>query len=306
MRLRLAAICVCVSGAAAVPPPTTSNLSVGDGESLFVARYGPRDGEPVLILPGPVGSDAAHAKVAERLAARGRHVVVMDPLGMGRSARPRGADYSLAAQSERIARASARLGMTRVTVVAQGVSASIAWFLAARHPSLIDGIVSIEGGIVEQQGTPGLSRTRALAPLARTPIGRMIARRRFHRALVDASHDGAWVTDSVVDRYLAPMLHDLPGTLAVLDRMQRTAPDSTRRVLPAVRAPVTLLLGRDRRGEAGAVRADEVAALAALVHARVDTVDRSGPHIQQERPDAVVAAVDALPRRALTADRSPD
>jgi pimeloyl-ACP methyl ester carboxylesterase len=83
---------------------------------------------------------------------------VIDPLGMGASTRPKGADYTLSAQAARIAsvlEAELPAGVA-VIVAAQGTSATIAYHLAAIDTTRIRGVVSIAGGPIDQQGTSGV------------------------------------------------------------------------------------------------------------------------------------------------------
>ena len=54
-------------------------------------------------IPGLFGSRFGFRNVVPRLTEAGYRVIVIEPLGIGSSARPEGSDYSLTAQADRIA-----------------------------------------------------------------------------------------------------------------------------------------------------------------------------------------------------------
>src|ERR1700747_3592305 len=70
-------------------------------ESLAVETAG--SGEPVVLIPGLFGSAFGFRTLVPLLNAAGYHTIVIEPLGIGASARPEKANYSLSAQADRIA-----------------------------------------------------------------------------------------------------------------------------------------------------------------------------------------------------------
>ena len=78
-------------------------IPVAPRESLQVTVAGA--GEPVVLLPGLFGSAFGYRTLIPQLTAAGYRAIVIEPLGIGGSARPERADYSLTAQADRIARA---------------------------------------------------------------------------------------------------------------------------------------------------------------------------------------------------------
>ncbi len=91
-------------------------VEVAPAETLLVTAHG--DGAPVVLVPGLFGSAYGWRKVVSLLAAPGRRTIVIEPLAIGGSARPRGADYSLTAQADRIATVLDILGVREAVVVA--------------------------------------------------------------------------------------------------------------------------------------------------------------------------------------------
>src|SRR5437879_13710726 len=75
---------------------------VAPAETVHVEAWA-GNGRPVAVIPGLFGAAFAFRKVTTLLAAGGYRPIVIEPLGTGSSSRPDKADYSLAAQSARIA-----------------------------------------------------------------------------------------------------------------------------------------------------------------------------------------------------------
>src|SRR5262245_37003956 len=75
-------------------------LPIAEAETLAVTVTG--SGRPVVLVPGLFGSAFAFRHVVPALVDSGYRPIVIEPLGMGTSARPAHADYSLTAQADRI------------------------------------------------------------------------------------------------------------------------------------------------------------------------------------------------------------
>ncbi|HEY6224425.1 MAG TPA: alpha/beta fold hydrolase, partial [Gemmatimonadales bacterium] len=78
-------------------------------------------GQPVVLIPGLFGSAFGFRKLVPLLAAAGFRAIVIEPLGVGSSARPPDGDYSLTAQADRIARVLDTLAVRGVIVVAHSL-----------------------------------------------------------------------------------------------------------------------------------------------------------------------------------------
>lgn len=278
-------------------------LRVADGETLAVfAMRAPSAVTvveaplTVVIIPGPIGSAFSMRHVTTALAAEGVHPVIVDLLGMGASGRPTRANYSLTSQAARIAVMLDSLHIARALLVGQGTSATVALHVAASQPTRVPAVLSLSGGPVDAQGTRGVRMALALAPLLDNALGRAIGRRKFRAGVREQSASDAWCTDSVMREYLRPYESDLRGSLRALKAMSESVePVAIGDRLPAVRAEVRMLVG-DKRS-ANAPTDAQIAVLAArLPRFRLDTVARAGTMLQEERPDAVVAAIVALVR----------
>jgi pimeloyl-ACP methyl ester carboxylesterase len=284
----------------ALDTSSVAHIAVAPRESLTVtatpaslpARLG--DGAPVVLIPGLIGASFGYRKVTPDLASAGHATYVIEPLGVGSSSHPKNGDYSLDAQSDRIAIVLDSLGVTNAVVVGANFGASLAMRLAYRHPERVAAVLSLDGGPVDRSSTGGATVAMRLAPLLKFFGARGIARRRIRDALCDYSADSAWVTPKVVDAYAEPIVNDLGGATAVLSAMRRAsvlAPLSEN--LWRIRQPVRLLIGASNRR--GGIESDETTLLRERIpDFAADSVVGSGAYLQEERPDVVVAAVLAL------------
>ena len=303
---RLPPILVAGALALAAPADVVADerlVPLSRSESLRVTEEG--RGQAVVLIPGLFGSAFGFRHVVSRLEREGYRVVVVEPLGVGGSSRPDDADYSLTAQADRIARAMEALGAERAVVVAHSVGASMALRLSYRHPHCVAAIVSLDGGPAEAAATPGFQRAMRFAPLLRLFGGMRRVRGIVRKTLVARSADPRWVTEDVVDGYMAASSRDLGATLAAYKGMARARePEELRDHLGEVRCPVRLVLG-DAPHEGGPSGAEIRLLRDRLPSFAVDVIPGVGHFAFEEDPDAVVAAVDraaasARPRAAAS------
>lgn len=267
-------------------------------ESLQITVSGEASGRPVVVLiPGLLGSAWSWRRVTALLNEAGWRTVVIEPLGVGESSRPAGADYSLTAQSERIAGAIHDLELGPAILVAHGIGASKAFRVAARHPELVAGIVSLDGGAAESAATPGLGTATRLAPLVKALTGDSVIRKRLKSQLRRASGDESWITDEAVDRYTAGITRDFGAAAAAFQAMAASVePETLGPRLAAIQSPVELLLGGAPHDYA--VPPAEIEQLRrGLPALQVVAVQGAGHYLQEERPDAVLMAIRRVSRR---------
>src|SRR2546429_2342745 len=142
------------------------SIALAPAESVWVPVEGV--GDPVVLIPGLFGSAFGYRPVLPRLVEAGYRTIVIEPLGIGTSARPEHADYSLTAQADRVAAALDRLGVGDAIVVAHSVGAAIAYRLAYRRPPLGPGGRALDRGPAQAPAAPGLRPATQLPPGRRT------------------------------------------------------------------------------------------------------------------------------------------
>src|SRR5690348_13481785 len=251
----------------------TFSLALSAAESVAVTVTGA--GDPVVLVPGLFGSAFGYRAVIPLLTDAGYRAIVVEPLGIGSSARPEHADYSLTAQADRIAAVLDSLGARNAVLVAHSLGASMALRLAYRRPDLARAIVSLEGGPAEAAATASFRRALRFAPWIKWFGGVGRVRDKVRSGLIAASGDPGWVTDSVVDAYTAGAAADLDATLLAFLRMAAARePDRLAPHLGAIRCPVRLLLGT--APHEGAVPPGDVYALQrGLLRFEIDSVPNS-------------------------------
>ena len=282
--------------AALVDTTTVVFIPVAPQETVRVVLQG--EGEPVVFIPGLLGSAFGFRHVTTPLVDRGYRTIVVEPLGMGGSDRPRHADYSLAAQADRVRAVLDSLHIAAAVVVAHSLGSSIALHLAVRHPDRVRAILSIEGGLAETPMGPQVKRAMRWAPLIKLVASRSAVRPLLARELRASSGDAGWLDEEVLSGYMADFAADVGATMdAFCGMADATGPESLGDRLRDVHAPFLLLLGT--APHRGAPTDEEVASLAASVPAiTIERVPGAGHFLHEEQPEVVLAAV----ARLLAAD----
>jgi pimeloyl-ACP methyl ester carboxylesterase len=287
-----------------VPPadPVVRDIQVGPNEILRTTSIG--SGEPLVLIPGIFGAAYGYRMLTGPLAERGYRTIVVEPLGYGWSSHPKEADYSFAAQTGRVSRALDSLGVTGALVVAQSSGAAIAFRLAVVRPDLVRGLLSIDGGPAESAATAGMKKAFKFGGgLVKLAMDETALRHDVRREIVRNSGDTTWITDAVVRGYTAGQVADMSGSIDAFQRMSKAKePMSLAEQLHQCTVPVVLLVGTVRHP--AEVTADQRAMLGSkLRNFGIDSVAGSGQYIQEEQPEAVLAAVARLARAvSQTAD----
>jgi pimeloyl-ACP methyl ester carboxylesterase len=285
-----------VSESPAGPAPQRFFVRLEAAESLQVTVAG--DGDPVVLIPGLFGSAYAFRRLVERLPAAGYRAIVIEPLGIGTSARPEKGDYSLTRQADRIASVMEGLHTGPATLVAHSTGASMALRLAYRRPTLVSAIVSLDGGPAERATSRGFRRAMQYVPWIKWMGGVKRVRAKIRESLVETSGDTTWVTEEVVDGYTAGARQDLDGTLKAYLRMAESKePEQLVPRLGTIRCPVRLMVGTAPH-EGGIPERQFEALRSGLTDFAVDSAPGAGLHVYEEQPDAIVEAVKRIRPRS--------
>ena len=281
-----------VSAAQTAPAgaPQEILVPVTPTESLLVTTAG--SGSTIVLVPGLFGSAFGYRHLLNLLPARGFEAMVVEPLGIGRSPRPRRADYSLTAQADRIAAVVRRLSPQPVVLVAHSVGSSMALRLAYRHPELVRAVILLDGGPSEAAATPGLRRAMRYAPWIKWLGGVRRIRPQMRKDLIAASGDASWITPEVMNGYIAGAATDLDGTLlAFLSMSEAREPERLAPHLREIRCPVRLVIGT--APHKGGVELKHVRLLREqLPDFSMDSVPGAGQYLFEEQPAAVAGIIE--------------
>ena len=269
---------------------------VAPAETMHVEAW-TGTGRPVAVIPGLFGAAFTFRKVLPLLVARGFRPIVIEPLGTGFSSRPAKADYSLTAQAHRMAAVLDSLGSGPVLVLAHSLGAAMAFRLAVDRPDLVRGIVSLEGGPTEEATTPMFRSAMRYLPWVKLFGGINLVRRKVRGMLLDSSGDPSWVTDGIVLGYTLGEARDFNATLKTFLAMSRARePAKLAPRLGDIKCPVTLIVGTAQHD--GDVPPQEVALMSHAIRSfTVDSEQGAGHYLQEERPAAVVSALEQLDQR---------
>ncbi|MEP6687564.1 MAG: alpha/beta hydrolase [Gemmatimonadales bacterium] len=297
--LTLASVPLCAALAQERSVPRQFLVPAAPAESLRVTTAG--TGETVVLLPGLFGSAFGYRHLLVLLPAMGYRTVVIEPLGIGGSPRPRGADDALTAQAERIAAVLERQGEPPAVVVGHSLGVSLALRLAVRHPERVRAVMALDGGPADAAATPGFRRAMRYAPWIKWLGGVKRLRPRIRKDLLAASGDSTWITDEVMDQYTAGAAADIDGTLLAFLAMAESR--ERERLVPRlaeVRCPVRLVLGTAEHQ--GGVEAKQVRQMADHLRSfAVDSIPGAGEYLFEEQPQAVAALIGRMMAERATA-----
>jgi pimeloyl-ACP methyl ester carboxylesterase len=264
-------------------------VNVAPDEDLVVLDEG--IGRPVVLLPGLSGCAYGFRKITPLLHEQGYRTIIIVPLAIGRSARPEGADYTLTAQANRVAKVMDKLEVRSALVVGHGVSFSTALRLALARPDLVETLVSIEGGPAETAATPTVKTGLKMAKLLYRFVGDKFIRNGAVEGLKNASGDPSWVSRSTARQYIWGGHHNMDGTLdAFIAMAEQSEPIAITPRLHEVTQPVLLLLGDAKHN--GGLGDEQVTTLrAGLPDLTILTVNGAGHFIFEEQPEVTVEAL---------------
>jgi pimeloyl-ACP methyl ester carboxylesterase len=130
-----------------VPVAPDVELAVDDWTAAERADEVPA---PMLLVHGLASNARLWDGVAARLAASGHEIWTVDLRGHGRSSKP-DAGYDVPTVADDLAHLIETLGLRRPIVAGQSWGGNVVLELAARHPSLVGGIVCVDGGWIDLQ-----------------------------------------------------------------------------------------------------------------------------------------------------------
>lgn len=123
--------------------PATGQLITAAGLGLYVQQAGPATGVPVVLVHGEGAWSETWRPTIDALARAGYRVVAIDMPPFGYSFRPPTADYSTAAQAERILGVLDALKLDHAVLVGHSIGARAAVEAAMRAPARVRTLVLV-------------------------------------------------------------------------------------------------------------------------------------------------------------------
>lgn len=263
---------------------TLPYTAIVEGNAVRWGRIG--DGPPLVAIHGTPFSAQVWRRIVPAFAGR-RTVYYFDLVGYGLSQMGEGQDVSLGVQNRVLAGLFAQWGLERPDVLAHdfgGATALRAWYLnGLRYRSL----TIFDAVALSPWGSPFVQHVRGHeAAFSGMPDY-------MHRALLRAYLQTAAhhpLSEEALSIYCAPWLGPVgqPAFYRQIAQMDQRYTDEVEPLYGAMDCPVTVLWGK----EDGWIPFEKGVALAGLISDRaVIPVAEAGHLMQEDRPEAVVAAV---------------
>jgi pimeloyl-ACP methyl ester carboxylesterase len=262
-------------------------VTLRSGLRVRAVEAGPADGVPVVLLPGWGASAFAFRYQLPALAAVGYRAVAVDLKGLGFSAKPTGrGEYVFDAMMRHVEEILDAVARGPSVLVGQSMAGPLALELARSRPSAVSAIALVSPvglGVV-----PFIGLARFLTPRALDLVAPYLVRRSTVRVALSAAYGRpSRVSEDTVEEYWAPaqdgaFARALRALVHDFDWSQWSEQRLAALMVPTlvIRATLDRLVrGPPRRNVPGVERMELV------------IVDDAGHAVQEERPDAVNAAV---------------
>ncbi|CCH32499.1 alpha/beta fold hydrolase [Actinosynnema sp. NPDC047251] len=263
------------------------------GGDVHIVQDGPPDAPTVVLLHGLAGSTAWWDPVLPAL--RDLHVVRVDLLGHGRSAKP-AVGYGIEEQARRVGAVLDQLGVRRASVVGHSTGGAVATSLAEQRRDLVAAIALIDTG----PRADAFLGDSFVGHLMTTPVaGELIWRLRtdgtIHGALSTAFTREVQIPDQIIADVRGMTYRSLTATDEAVDAFLKEQPIPDR--LADLGLPTLVIFGsQDRRWRPSSAQDYRL-----NLHSRIEILDGVGHTPMYEDPDATGAllhgfAVETAPR----------
>ncbi len=130
-----------------VPHADRSDFVSVDGTRIHFQEFGDRTAPPIILIHGYTASVYVWQTLAPLLAEAGMHVIALDLIGFGYSAKPAWFDYTIQSQARMVSRFMDRLGIGRATAVGSSYGGAVAATLTLDQPDRVEKLVLIDAVI---------------------------------------------------------------------------------------------------------------------------------------------------------------
>ncbi|MFE4329815.1 alpha/beta fold hydrolase [Streptomyces sp. NPDC056831] len=263
------------------------------GGDIHVAQDGPPGAPTVVLLHGLAGSTPWWDPVLPAL--RDLHVVRVDLLGHGRSAKPVDG-YGMAEQARRVGAVLDKLGVRRATVVGHSTGGAVATSLAEQRRDLVAAIALIDTG---PRLDAFLGDSLAGRLLTTPVVGELLWRLRTDSVIRDALSTAFTRKVRIPDQFITDIRGMTYRSLTATDEAssayvkERPIPDR----LAGLGLPTLVIFGsQDRRWQPSSAQDYR-----RVPHARIEILDGVGHTPMLEDPDTTGAllhgfALETAPR----------
>jgi pimeloyl-ACP methyl ester carboxylesterase len=272
-------------------------VSAGDLR-IHYSEWGPKDGQPLVLVPGTLAWSQTFRDIAEPLAENGFRVISPDMPPFGYSERPSDGNYSREAQAKRLLAFADALGLKRFALGVHSFGGGAAIEAAFQQPERISGLILLDVAI--GLGQPALRTPPMPLLMDLAPFRHVLTASTLTNPLMVAPglryfvHDDGIVTPDRVELYTRPL--NVEGTTEAIGAWVLTGLfGDDRHALSAdlvsfheFKAPVLIIWGRE----------DQITPLAqgeqiadAFPNSRLEILDGVNHIPQIERPVGVTRLI---------------
>jgi len=247
------------------------------------------EGPDIVLLHGNPSSTYSWRHLIEPRA-RNHRVHAIDLPGYGFSEKPAEAPFTATWLAGHVAGYLEAAGVESAVVVGNSMGGEVASEFAALYPRSTRGLVLIAPSGLKSDAPDErpLAMRIASLPLLGSVLTTLPFRSVLAGALRDAYYDPTRLTDADIDAYYAPT-RSRNGLAAFLARMRRDTTLDRSDIVRQIRAPTLVILGEVDRLVPLSVghRYGEL-----IAGSRIVVIEKAGHLPQEERPDAVLRAID--------------
>lgn len=227
---------------ASVPNSEYSRFADIDGVRIHYQEKGA--GTPLVLLHGFTSSTYSWKDIFEPLSKSFR-VVAVDLKGFGFSGKPDG-DYTRRAQAALVARLLDHLKIEKAWLCGNSMGGEVALNFAAQNPGRVNGLILIDSGGVEVEGSGSLAPGYLLVPV----VGRVLmalaltSDKLVREGLEKSFYDDTHVTAERIAYYHRP-LKTRDGQLAALRARTQADQFPVEQELSRISAPALIIWGAE-------------------------------------------------------------
>ena len=165
-----------------------------DGMEVHYQEFGDAANPTMILIHGYTASTYTWSLVAPELAGKGYHVIAIDLIGFGFSAKPAWFDYRIASQARMILRFVNRLGIGKATLVGSSYGGAVSSWFTLDYPERVEKLVLVSSVINDKPMRHPLMRFISVPGVGETlsPFlidSRTFLKRRQQSTLHETSHD---------------------------------------------------------------------------------------------------------------------
>ena len=229
--------------------PETQFLTLSDGLKIHYTDTGPKDRSAIVLVHG--FSSSLHTWNAWRDdLEQDFRVITLDLPGHGLSRADPVDMVSIDRFADVIDQVTGKLGVNQFTLAGNSMGGNTAWAFALKYPDRLEGLVLVDASgwaanAEERKSSPIIFKLLA-NPLARAVLKDLDMTSLTRSALADSYTDPAFVTDDLVERYVA--LSRAPGhraTLLQLMAARDARAEASAASLATIQVPALVIWGRD-------------------------------------------------------------